>query len=51
MRRNLPFLVIKNLGVEIQTYVILKRIELITSAWSIFVEFSKLFKMLIGFLV
>ena len=46
MRHNLPFLADKNLGVQPQTYVIKKRLELVTSAWSRFVEFSKLFKML-----
>ena len=34
------------MGVEFQSYVILKRLELEVSAWSRFVEFLKLFKML-----
>ena len=36
----------KKMGVEFQSYVILKRLELEVSAWSRFVEFLKLFKML-----
>jgi len=34
----------KKMGVEFQSYVILKRLELEVSAWSRFVEFLKLFK-------
>ena len=36
----------KKMGVEFQSYVILKRLKLEVSAWSRFVEFLKLFKML-----
>ena len=36
----------RTMGVEFQSYVILKRLELEVSAWSRFVEFLKLFKML-----
>ena len=42
--RNLP-----SSDVELQSYVIWKRLELITSAWSRFVEFLKLFRMFIDF--
>ena len=37
------------MGVEFQSYVISKRLKLEVSAWSRFVEFLKLFKMLIDF--
>ena len=38
----------KKMGVEFQSYVILKRLKLEVSAWSRFVEFLKLFKMLMA---
>ena len=43
------FLAVLKMSAELQSYVISKRLKLQISAWSRFVEFLKLFKMLIDF--